>query len=239
MRYGQPRRLCQRKKAAPLILMQGKLKNWEELCNDGDNYGGEGQNLSPKEKILFENIKDKKVLKIQDAYLFSKTGKIEENHGCELAEMIAHFPFVKTISSMIITHNRLGPKGLQILTSSPFLPKVNYLHLGSNDLGNEGMSILAQASIFSEVTTLNLECNGITAEGAQALAESPYLTKVEHLNLVDNRVGDTGAMAIANSDNLSNLNYLHLGGNRVKSEEARSALKNSPKLTKLEKLKIF
>ena len=119
--------------------MQDKLKNWEELCNDGANYAGEGDNLSPKEKILFENIKDKKVLKIQDAYLFSKTGKIEENHGCELAEMIAHFPFVKTISSMIITHNRLGPKGLQILTSSPFLPKVNYLHLGSNDLGNEGM----------------------------------------------------------------------------------------------------
>jgi len=30
-----------------------------------------------------------------------------------------------------------------------------------------------------------------------------------------------------------------LGGNRIKSEEAKSALKNSPKLTKLEKLKIF
>ena len=50
--------------------MQDKLKNWEELCNDGANYAGEGDNLSPKEKILFENIKDKKVLKIQDAYLF-------------------------------------------------------------------------------------------------------------------------------------------------------------------------
>ena len=29
------------------------------------------------------------------------------------------------------------------------------------------------------------------------------------------------------------------GGNRVKSEEAKAALKNSPKLTKLEKLKVF
>ena len=35
--------------------MQDKVKNWEELCNDGENYGGEGENLSPKEKILFEN----------------------------------------------------------------------------------------------------------------------------------------------------------------------------------------
>ena len=41
------------------------------------------------------------------------------------------------------------------------------------------------------------------------------------------------------TNNLRNLNYLHLGGNRIKSEEAKSALKNSSKLTKLEKLKIF
>ena len=33
--------------------------------------------------------------------------------------------------------------------------------------------------------------------------------------------------------------YLHLGGNRIKSEGAKSALKNSSKLAKLEKLKIF
>ena len=104
--------------------MQDKLKNWEELCNDGENYAGEGDNLSPKEKILFENIKDKKVLKIQDAYLFSKTGKIEDNHGCELAEMIAHFPFVKTISSMIITHNRLGPKAFKFLPLHPSYQKL-------------------------------------------------------------------------------------------------------------------
>ena len=108
--------------------MQNKIKNWEELCNDGDNYGGEGKNLSPKEKILFESIKDKKILKIQDAYLFSKTGKIEEGHGPKLAEMIANFHFIKTISSLIITHNKLGPEGIKILTESPFLPKVTYLH---------------------------------------------------------------------------------------------------------------
>ena len=50
--------------------MQKKLKNWEELCNDGENYGGEGENLSPKEKILFENIKDKNILKIQFLMMF-------------------------------------------------------------------------------------------------------------------------------------------------------------------------
>ena len=57
--------------------------------------------------------------------------------------------------------------------------------------------------------------------------------------MVDNRAGDEGALAIADSDSLCNLTYLHLGGNRVKSDEAKAALKNSPKLTKLEKLKVF
>jgi len=223
----------------PLNNMQNKTKNWEELCNDGENYGGEGKNLSPKEKILFESIKDKKVLKIQDAYLFSKTGKIEEGHGPQLAEMIANFQFIKTISSVILTHNHLGAEGIKILAESQFLPKIKDLHLGSNNLGDEGAKIIAQAEVFSELVTLNLECNGITAEGAKALAQSSVLTKVEYLNLVDNRVGNEGALAIANSDNFSNLTYLHLGGNRVKSEEAKAALKNSPKLSKLEKLKVF
>jgi len=223
----------------PLNNMQNKTKNWEELCNDGENYGGEGKNLSPKEKILFESIKDKKVLKIQDAYLFSKTGKIEEGHGPQLAEMIANFQFIKTISSVILTHNHLGAEGIKILAESQFLPKIKDLHLGSNNLGDEGAKIIAQAEVFSELVTLNLECNGITAEGAKALAQSSVLTKVEYLNLVDNRVGDEGALAIANSNNFSNLTYLHLGGNRVKSEEAKAALKNSPKLSKLEKLKVF
>ena len=223
----------------PLNNMQNKTKNWEELCNDGENYGGEGKNLSPKEKILFESIKDKKVLKIQDAYLFSKTGKIEEGHGPQLAEMIANFQFIKTISSVILTHNHLGAEGIKILAESQFLPKIKDLHLGSNNLGDEGAKIIAQAEVFSELVTLNLECNGITAEGAKALAQSSVLTKVEYLNLVDNRVGNEGALAIANSDNFSNLTYLHLGGNRVKSEEAKAAIKNSPKLSKLEKLKVF
>ena len=223
----------------PLSKMQDKLKNWEELCNDGENYGGEGQNLSPREKVLFENIKDKKVLKLQDAYLFSKTGKIEEDHGVNLAKLVANFPFIKSISSLIITHNQLGAEGVKILTESPYLPKISDLHLGSNNLGDEGAIIIAQSEIFAELVTLNLECNGITEKGAKALAESPVLKKVEYLNLVDNRAGDEGAFAIANSDSLSNLTYLHLGGNRVKSEEAKQALKNSPKLTKLEKLKVF
>ena len=55
--------------------MQDKLKNWEELCNDGENYAGEGDNLSPKEKILFEISRTKKFLKFRTPTYFPKQEK--------------------------------------------------------------------------------------------------------------------------------------------------------------------
>ncbi|NIQ02855.1 MAG: hypothetical protein GWM98_22900, partial [Nitrospinaceae bacterium] len=50
-----------------------KFKNWEELVNDGDNYGGMGDSLTPEQKIVYEHIMDKKILKIQDGYIFGKS----------------------------------------------------------------------------------------------------------------------------------------------------------------------
>ena len=219
--------------------MQKKAKGWEELVNDGENYGGDQIELSPMEKIIFENIQDKTVLKIQDRYVFSKTGKVDDDHGRELAKLIAGFKCLDIITSLIITHNALGPEGVEILSQSSILTHIDYLHLGSNGLGDEGAKIVAQAKLFSQVKSLNLECNGIGAEGAKALANSPVLTQVSILNLVDNRVGDEGALAIANSDTLANLTYLHLGGNRVKSEEAKRALRESATLTQIKTLKVF
>ena len=219
--------------------MPKKLKNWEELVNDGEQYGDIKSELTPNQKIIFENIKDQKVLKLQDAYAFVKRDEVTREHGINLARLIADFELLKSIHTIIITHNNLGPEGIKILALSNSLPKVDYLHLGSNNLGDEGIEILASCDLFSEVKTLNLEQNGITARGAKALATSSALTKLTSLNLVDNRIGDQGALAIANSDTLSNLTYLHLGGNLIKSEETKIALRESKKLTQLKTLKAF
>lgn len=218
-----------------------KFKNWEEIINDGENYGGVEEQLAPMEKAVFEAIKDKKVLKVQDSFVFSKTGHNAdgENHPIELAELIANFEHLKEVTSLIITHNRINAEALQIMVNSPILNNIDYLHLGSNNLGDEGAKIIAESPLFAKVHTLNLECNGIGPEGAKALATSTVLTQVTTLSLVDNRIGDEGALAIAQSDNLRNLTYLHLGGNRVKSEDVKQALRESPKLTQLKTLKVF
>ena len=216
-----------------------KLKNWEELVNDGEQYGDIKSELTENQRIIFENIKDQKVLKLQDAYAFVKRDEVTREHGINLARLIADFELLKSIHTIIITHNNLGPEGIKILAASSSLPKVDYLHLGSNSLGDEGAESIAACDLFSEVKTLNLEQNGITERGAKALAASPMLTKLTSLNLVDNRVRDQGALAIADSDTFSNLIYLHLGGNQIKSEEAKKALRESKKLNRLEKLKVF
>jgi len=219
--------------------MSKKLKNWEELVNDGEQYGDPTSELTQEQKIIFENIKDQKVLKLQDAYAFIKRNEVTREHGINLAKLVADFEPLSSVHTIIITHNNLGPEGIKILAASSALPKIDYLHLGSNNLGDEGIEILASCDLFSEVKTLNLEQNGITARGAKALATSSALTKLTSLNLVDNRIGDQGALAIANSDTLSNLTYLHLGGNRIKSEETKKALRESKKLTQLKILKAF
>ena len=219
--------------------MPKKIKNWEELINDGEQYGDTKSELTPNQKIIFENIKDQKVLKLQDAYAFVKRDEVTREHGINLAKLISDFELLNSIHTIIITHNNLGPEGIKILATSRSLPKIDYLHLGSNSLGDAGAESIATCKIFSEVKTLNLEQNGITARGAKALATSSVLTKLTSLNLVDNKIGDQGALAIANSDTLSNLTYLHLGGNQIKSEEAKKALRESKKLSQLEKLKVF
>jgi len=217
-----------------------KLKNWEELINDGENYGDKGTVYSPIEKTLFESIREKKVLKIQDSFGFGKVTNVEDpNYPIELAKLIAGFKPLAEVTSLIITHNKLNAEAIRIITESPVLKDIDYLHLGSNVLGDEGATVVANAPLFTKVHTLNLECNGIGPEGAKALAASPYLASVTSLSMVDNKVGDEGALAIADSDTFANLTYLHLGGNRVKSEEAKQALRESKKLTQLEKLKVF
>ena len=68
--------------------MSKKLKNWEELCNDGEQYGDIKGDLTPEQKIIFESIKDQKVLKLQDAYLFIKREEVTREHGIRLATII-------------------------------------------------------------------------------------------------------------------------------------------------------
>lgn len=214
-------------------------KDWEKLVNDGTNYGDVGDEFTPEQRTLFECIKDKKILKIQDAYAFSKQGKKEENHAVELAKLIANFEPIDKVKSFIITHNGLTPEALQILIDSDYVQDIEYLQLGSNELGDEGVKLIANTEKFRNVHTLNLECNGVGPEGAKALAASPHLNKIDYLSLVDNRVGEEGAYAIANADNLASLTYLHLGGNRIKSDEAKEAVRQSKKLVNMKTLKIF
>ena len=219
------------------VTQKGKIKNWEDLVNDGDNYGGE--DYSPLEKLLIESIKNKTILKIQDSFLFFKTGEQDPAHGKNLAELIARFNPLKDITSLIVAHNGLGPDAVETLSESPILTRIEYLHLGSNRLGDEGAKVIAQSKRWENLNYLNLECNNIGLEGPRALAASPYLKQLTSLNLVDNRMGDEGVLAIARSPLVEHLDYLHLGGNRLKDPSTKNSVKESLQLAHIQTIKIF
>ena len=88
--------------------MSKKLKNWEELINDGEQYGDIKSELTQEQKIIFENIKDQKVLKLQDDYDFVKRDEVTREHGINLAKIISDFELLNSIHTIIITHNNLG-----------------------------------------------------------------------------------------------------------------------------------
>ena len=53
--------------------MSKKPKNWEELVNDGEQYGDITSELTPNQKIIFENIKDQKVLKLDSSFDYARS----------------------------------------------------------------------------------------------------------------------------------------------------------------------
>ena len=84
--------------------MTKKFKSWEELVNDGGQYGKTLEDLTPYQKIVYENIKDQKILKIQDAFAFIQGAEVTREHGIELAKLVAGFEPLRSIHTLIITH---------------------------------------------------------------------------------------------------------------------------------------
>jgi uncharacterized protein (TIGR02996 family) len=113
----------------------------------------------------------------------------------QLAEMkpthaadLARFPLLGQLTSLDLSHNRLGWASFARLMSSPHLARL---------------------------VSLRLEGCRIQAHGAGVLARSPYLRQLRSLDLTDNRIGDLGATDLACSHQLPALTRIYLGGNGI------------------------
>jgi len=136
-------------------------------------------------------------------------------------------------TSLDLSYNRLGPKGVAALASSPHATSLRRLNLVANKVTAEGMRHLARLSALEH---LDLSGGQIGDEGLAALAESPVIqtlrrlrvvgcgigpvgvealaavgpTRLEELDLMDNPVGDRGAIALAGSPVVAQVRILGL-----------------------------
>lgn len=104
------------------------------------------------------------------------------------------------------------------------LPRLSALGLDHNRIGPEGARILSSTPRLSGLVRLSLACNPIGAEGALAIASSPHLGALRSLDLHDTGLDDAGARRLLDSGGLERLEILDLGGNPLDASLLQAAL---------------
>jgi hypothetical protein len=101
------------------------------------------------------------------------------------------------------------------LARFPLLGQLTSLDLSHNRLGWESFGRLMASPLLTRIVSLNLAGCRIQARGAGALARSSYLRQLRILDLTDNRIGDLGAADLACSHQLPALTRIYLGRNGI------------------------
>jgi uncharacterized protein (TIGR02996 family) len=102
----------------------------------------------------------------------------------------------KSLHSLDLTENGIGPDGAVALASGPLLAGLKSLTLDGNRINDAGVVALAESSLASGLRTLHLEDNYITDLGAVTLANSPHLNQVRSLKLNRNAIRRGGQAAL-------------------------------------------
>jgi uncharacterized protein (TIGR02996 family) len=111
--------------------------------------------------------------------------------------------------------DEMKPAHAADLARFPLLGQVTSLDLSHNRLGWESFGRFMLSPLLIRLVSLNLEGCHIQPRGAGALARSPYLRQLRILDLTDNRIGDLGAIDLACSHQLPALARISLGRNGI------------------------
>ena len=73
--------------------------------------------------------------------------------------------------------------------TSPLCDSLTTLVLSGNPIGDRGVAALANSPRLGKLRRLDLRHCGITRKGVKALLSSPHLDRLTYLRLEDNRIG--------------------------------------------------
>jgi uncharacterized protein (TIGR02996 family) len=107
-------------------------------------------------------------------------------------------PFIDTLCSLDVAHNRFGAIALSaLLGRRP--AALHTLRLRDNDVFDKGAAVLTGSPGSDALLDLDLSLNKLGAGAAKALAETPYLKELLVLRLTDNPLRKPEATALSAS----------------------------------------
>ena len=114
--------------------------------------------------------------------------------GVGIGKLEGHLP---NLTSLVLTANELGTKGLAALVKWRGLPKLERLFLSNCDLADEDIATLANIK-FPKLAKLTLSGNALGTTAATSLAGSAKnFPALEILELQGTEIDDAGATALA------------------------------------------
>ena len=79
--------------------------------------------------------------------------------------------------------------GARALARSPYLSRLTTLELSGNSIGDRGLEALALSDRLPSLVSLQVERVGVQARGARALVDSPLFSRLRSLDLSGNALG--------------------------------------------------
>lgn len=158
-----------------------------------------------------------------------------------LAHAIANSSINK-LRTLKLSYNNISEDGALILARSPKLSDLSTLSMTSNPIGNRGLGALLELEALSSLDLrsigLNLNIEGLRSTGLQQrLSEFNRAGTLHSLNLSFNTIEDQGALALAKNPNLTSLKTLELNRTGLTSQGVRD-LAASESLSALTQLSL-
>jgi uncharacterized protein (TIGR02996 family) len=191
--------------------------------------------LAPIQRLSLHRVGPSNIPLLTDVEPMRRIRTLDLDDGNRIGnrglELLSNSPNLSGLTSLKLRRNTLGPSGIRALAESPYLGELQQLNLDNNDVYNEGAMYLFQGGL-PHLNWLSLGWCRLGDSGLTRLAESHSLNDLEWLYLAYNDINDEGAIALAGSVGLRRITGLHLEYNSI-NDAGAIALANSPILSEV------
>lgn len=212
--------------SSPLLTQVREL----DLCNA--ELGNAGVALLAHSHVLknlesldlgFNGLTDAGIEALSRSSNFPELTSLSLNDNDEITcgglRMIAESPFFAGLTTLDVSGNDIGERGIGAVIASPAMARLCSFRINNNRIGNGGLATLTKSVLLTRMLKtdpkLAVRDNNIGADGATALATCPALAECTTLDLTNNDLRDAGVATLLRSPHLSKLKVLRLGRNQL------------------------